>query len=262
MALYRLSTETMIALSKTWLEARRSELQAISQTATILPILESAHKGLFVFIGRAHEPAPTKSISKKQYEADQQHDDFYRAGFYFLNAQASLSAALGDEAASQSYVGLRDLLYPDALFGVNRSYLEEEGAAELLMRRLTDEVKGKLASLVLRPNVSLLTVIEKQIERAGTLGVLEREKRQILEKEQQTASPSLGDERRARFDWIEAVRMLERTLRLAVRQKATTEAIINNLLEGVRQEEAEADRKHLEEKAKQETGEDPDGKKE
>jgi hypothetical protein len=243
MALYRLATDVMSALSKMWLGARRMELQAISQTSTILPILESAHKGLTPFLGRAQETSGARDALKKQYEIDEQHDDFYRAGFYFFNARASLASALGDEVEAQSYIALRDLLYPDALFGVNRSYSEEEGAAETLSGRLTPEIKTKLSAMFLKENLSMLSVIEKQIERASELGALEKQKMASQEKEPQ--GPSLGDERRARYDWIEAVRMLERTLRLAVRQKATTEAVINHLLADVRKEEADADRKYL-----------------
>ena len=246
MALYRLSTDTMSVLSGQWLGARRAELQSISQTATILPILESAHRGLSPFVGRSHEPSGAKEVVKRQEDVDESHDNFYRAGFYYCNSQASLSAALGDEAGSQMFLGLRDMLYPDALFGVNRPYGEEESAAELLSRRVTPALKEKLSALYVRDGLSLWTIVERQMERAVELGALERQKRALQEQEQsQQPGPSLDDERRARYDWIEAVRMLERTLRLAVRQRATTEAIINQLLENVRQEEAAADRRHL-----------------
>ena len=244
MALYRLTIETMIGLSKAWTETRREALKAITQTAAILPLLESAHKGLFLFMGREGEALKVRIVSRQQSEIDHQHDDFYRCGFHYLNGLSALVSALGQEDEAQSLLALREVLYPDGLFGINRSYPEEEGAAELLERRLTDELKARLTTFVLRPGVTLLTVVESQIARAHELGRLEQEKRKL----QEVDSPSLRDERRARFDWIEAVRMLEKTMHLAVRQKTTTEAIINSLLADMRREEAEADRKHLEEK--------------
>jgi hypothetical protein len=247
MALYRLTIETMIKLSKTWVELRREELKAITQTAAILPLLEAAHKGLFVFIGREGEALRVRTVSRQQTEVDHQHDDFYRCGFHYLNGLAALFSALGKEEEAQQTLELRELLYPDGLFGVNRSYPEEEGAAELLERRLTPELRERLATYVLYPGVTLLVVVEGQIARARELGRLEKEKRKL----QESDSPSLSDERRARFDWIEAVRMLEKTMRLAVRQKTTTEAVINHLLAEVRREEAEVDRKYLEEKKRE-----------
>jgi hypothetical protein len=250
-ALYRLSIETMIGLSKTWTETRREEVKAIPQTFAILPLLEAAHKGLFLFTGRDSETPKLRSISRQQTEVDHQHDDFYRAGFHYLNGLSALYSAMGQEEDAQKILELRDVLYPDGLFGVNRSYPEEEGAAELLERRLTDSIKARLSTFLLAPGVTLLHVVVNQIARARELGRLEQEKRKVQEQEAQNPSPSLGDERRARFDWIEAVRMLERTLRLAVRHKTTTEPTINNLLADLQREEADADQKYLEEKKKE-----------
>lgn len=255
MALYRLSTETMIDLSKAWTITRRRELEVIPQVATILPIMDSAHKGLFVFTGKeSNEVSAVKTLSKKQSNADQQHDDYYRGGFYFLTSQVSLCAALDREEEVQVLQDLREHLYPDGLFGVTRSYSEETGAADLLERRLTDDIKDKLKTFLVRPGLTMLDVIELQIKKARELGELEEEKRRLVAFEAQNPTPSLGDERRARFDWIEAVRMLERTLRLAVRQKTTTEQAANSLLETLRREEAEADKKYLEEKREKSEG--------
>lgn len=255
MSLRRLTVEKMVALSEAFLAAHQKALAQIPQTAGILVSIESAHKNLFRMQEQVSTSPPTvREIYKKQVKLDQQHDNYYRCAYHQLISLVALYYARGDEKRAELLTQLRDTIYPDGLAGINYSYDEEAGAATLMERAMTDEVKMLLRGIVVEQTatetVTLFNVVQLQILLAKEIGVLEKQKKDAAAAEQQQHSVTLRDHQRAIDAWINAFRTLERALRLAIHDKRLTKEEAAAFLQDIRDAEDKADREYLEEKKK------------
>ena len=252
-AINLLSTEKMVSLTQAWIQEERAALSAIPQVSGLLVNLDSLFKRLFVVVesdGKAEEKV--RGISRQQASTDRTHDHLLRGVFYFLTSRANFLAALGDEDGLKELLTLRDQLYPDGLSGTNFSYDEEAGAAELLERRLTDELSAKLSRIVAYQDetktITLLQQIKLQTSLAKKLRSLEQEKQKAEAEADANPTPTRSDARKVRLEWIDTVRTVERSLRAARRSNNTDEVTEQRLLKPLREAAEEAHRKHLEDK--------------
>jgi hypothetical protein len=255
MSLRRLTVEKMVALSEAFLGAHQKALEQIPQTAGILVSVVSAHKNLFQMQEQVVTSPPTvREIYKRQVKLDQQHDNYYRCAYHQLISLIALYYARGDERRAELLTKLRDTIYPHGLAGVNFSYDEEAGAATLMERAMTDELKSLLRGIIVEQTptetVTLFNVVHLQILLAKEIGTLEQQKKDAITAEQQNPGVTLRDHQRAIDAWINAFRTLERALRLAVQDKRITKEAADSFLKDIRDAEEKADREYLEEKKK------------
>jgi hypothetical protein len=257
MSLSLISTEKMVTLTQYWIKDERATLEKIPQAAGLLVNLDSLFKRLFV-AAESHGAASdtTREIYLRQVATDRTHDQILRGSYYAMTAQSHFLASLGEEDGSKLLLKLRDYLYPDGLSGTSLSYDEEAGAAELLERRLTDDIITQLTHIVAyQDEVRTLTLydqITKQIALAKELRELEQEKKKAEAAVEANPAPSKGDARKIRLEWMDTVRTLERSLRAARRAGNTDEATENKLLKDLREAADDAHKKYTEDKKKAE----------
>jgi hypothetical protein len=251
--LNELSTEKMVALTLYWTKDERALLSSIPQAAGLLVSFDSIATRMFVVV--KHELPPlllAKDLYKRQTATDRTHDHILKGGYYQLSSLSHFAAADGDEARSASFLTLRDQLYPDGLGGSLLSFDEEAGAAELLEKRITDEMRAALKSIVTDQGVTLLARIEKQIEKAKELRSLEQQKIKAQEEADGAPIPSGNEARKVRYEWINAVRTLERTLRLARQGGTINEETESKLLRELRAAQEDLRQKAAQRKAEEE----------
>jgi hypothetical protein len=247
--LNELSTEKMVTLTHYWIKDERALLSSIPQAAGLLVSFDSLATRLFVVVRQDATPSQqVKDLSKKQSATDKTHDYLLRGGFYQLSALANFASADGDEARASSFLVLRDQLYPDGLGGSLLSFDEEAGAAELLEKRVTGEIKAMLQSIITDQRITLLGRIQQQIEKAKELRTLDLQKTKAEEEASASAAPSGSDARRVRYEWINATRTLERSLRLAKQGGSLTAEIEQKLLRELRAAQEELRQKAAQKK--------------
>jgi hypothetical protein len=246
-----LSTEKMIALTQYWIVDERAQLTAIPQAAGLLVSLDAIFTELTQAANRGPVPTGAKELYKKQRKVDRIHDQLLRGNFHYLTALSNYAAAEEDDATAEVMLELRDRMYPQGLAGTGLSYDEEAGAAEILEKNLTDKDKAMLKGIVVSPKSNLLEKVLSQIEQAKALRVLEQKKKNA---QQSDAALDRADdeERKTRYDWIDTIRTLERSLRLAKRNKNLTAEAETKLLQNLKNAEKEAAQKVAEEKKREE----------
>ena len=247
--LNELSTEKMVTLTQYWSKDERALLSSIPQAAGLLVSFDSLATKLFVVVRQDATPSQqVKDLSKKQSATDKTHDYLLRGGFYQLSALANFASADGDETRAESFLVLRDQLYPDGLGGSLLSFDEEAGAAELLENRITGEIKATLQAIITDQGVTLLERIQQQIEKAKELRTLDLQKTKAEEEASASAAPSGGDARKVRYEWINATRTLERSLRLAKQGGSLTDETEKKLLRELRAAQEELRQKAAQKK--------------
>ena len=203
MALRDLSTETMLAISGTWLdrEGDRPKLETDSVVKAYLGRLEVAHEGL-----RSHRSLEgdldkqIASLIKRTTALDQRHDRKARAIYGALTAAVNLT---DDLIQRKDYREAQRVIFPEGLSIVQCSYLEEAGAVEALAARSTPEVREKLAQIRFR-DVGLDQVLDEWIEAGRELGRAQLE-RMRLERQDDKESVVASDIYRSRLVWIRTV---------------------------------------------------------
>ncbi len=237
MALKRLTTAEMVQISGPWTtngSPARKTIQAVPETAGVLPRIDVAHKQLHAVRPREDDPR-VGAIVAEAAEIDARHDALVRGTDRMLEGAALLA---GDSPRAREIEATRAVLTPDGLALVSTSYRNEAGAAALLKSRLGSEagVKAVLASIVVDKKKTLTSFVNERIELAQKLGELEDERAQLLSAPAESDGGALVDARNA---WIRAVNALVANAELA---ELTPEqhAVIFGALD---QAEAKADRR-------------------
>lgn len=248
-----LYAEEMIPISQTWLDpTSKSNLIITSRPllTVLLPTIQGAHD-LVMKEAQPDGDPEIKEIIKKEAKLDARHDRILRHGFGYLTATAELL----DGDAGLLIIKLRDLLFPDGPSGQNKTYRGEAGAAVLLDKRMTPEVRTQTDGFVIGSgaNAQTLTVYLDELIGVGKdLGKLEDRRDQL---EAQTPAADLYE---AQLSWVGAANALEANAELA---KLTPEE--DKILFGpLREEEKKADERALQKakaKAKKEKAEGEDG---
>lgn len=201
MALKRMSTEEMVAITSTWVDEAHPDRQAMAQVpalASLLPQVDAAHHGLHA----THVVRPSlvriKQIQDQQRELDVDHDDGLRGIWSYLWALVYFARTTEEKAL---YLRFLRLLLPDGLAAVKKSYREEAGQAALAAGRLTADDRAVLATLVLPGDRTLLDAVNQWLSLGAQLGVLDRERAG----EHAGDGPTPADALAARNAWIRTV---------------------------------------------------------
>jgi len=177
----RLATNEMIHISGEWLDPDSPAHKAILASSDLAPTiarLQSAHQDLV----NAAQPAALNprlfQIIKEQTDADDRHDDIIRGVHGLLTATAMLFGP----TEGGPFLTLRDLLVPDGLSSVQKSYTGEAGQAAQLSARLTPEIRAQIDHIRVgtkKDSHTLGEFIDEWIDLGQKLGALENEKTRI-----------------------------------------------------------------------------------
>ncbi|MEO1269363.1 MAG: hypothetical protein AAFX99_14830 [Myxococcota bacterium] len=209
-----LDTEVMVEITAAWLDpgGNRPVLERCPQTAGVLANIEAAHARLCTIQSAESDlKKQLGTLINRMARLDHQHDRKYRGSFLLLTAFAELTDRPEE---IETLLGLRDLLFPAGLMGVNKSYQAEAGAAEVLEERLTEQTRASLKALTFLES-NLLDQVLVVIDSARALGETLEERRQTekaLAEDHQQISP--GDVMRARNTWVRTIRQVETLLDL------------------------------------------------
>lgn len=205
MALKRMRTEEMVAVTSTWVDEAHPDRQAIAQEpalASLLPQVDRAHEGLLVTHDAGPNAVRLKQIQEEQKALDVEHDDVLRGIWAYLWALIYFARTREER---QSFLRLTALLLPEGLTAVIKSYREEAGQAELAGSRLTDADRALLQTLVLPDGRTLLDVVNQWLSLGAQLGALDRERSGDLTDDRPTQAEAVL----ARNQWIRTVQTVQ-----------------------------------------------------
>jgi hypothetical protein len=245
MALKNLSTETMLALSSSWLDAQRARptLSAHPRTAPYLADLEEAHAALLAANTSPVDQGSTSELATLSAEAaavDQLHDRKVRGLYAFLTA---LSELANERLDAERYLDARNVLFPEGTSINRRTYLDEAGNAETVSQRLAGlpAVQELLNTTPLAKDRNLGHEVAAWLEAGLTLGKLETRRAELLHERDATAGGSRrGELFRARNRWGRVASAMLAALEL---DEQTSDAIDRNFLRPLLEAEAKADRR-------------------
>lgn len=208
MNLNALPTNVMLAHSGYWLvdAALRAKLAAHPLGAAILMELTRVHERLQGQVERRRQLALALARLTELLSAlDLTHDNMARAIHAVLEA---LLMATRDPEAREIYLHLRDLLFPEGLSIVSRTYAYQAGAAQALVARVSEEDLARLTAIPVGPE-TLADWYRAWTTAGAQLG------KHLHEREALVAHTGRGgtaiaevDTRAARLEWIEIVRTL------------------------------------------------------
>ena len=205
MALKRLRTEEMVAITATWVDPAHSDHQAMARVtalAALLPEVDGAHRGLYTTHHIGPSAARIKQIQREQKAIDVEHDDVLRGIHFYLLATIYFSRAPEEQ---RQFERLLALLLPDGLLSVNKSYREEAGQAVLAASRLSESDQTLLQRLVLHDGRNLLDAVNLWLSLGEQLGNLDRERAG----EPTDSGPTLADALTARNRWIRTIQAVQ-----------------------------------------------------
>ena len=142
-----LPTNVMLAQSRRWLTEPelRDPLERHDLGAAMMREIRRAHDRLSLQSENRRKLAVALArLTKLISDCDVVHDSKGRALYTGLT---SLAEGADDPELARLYLDLRDLLFPEGLLIVTRSYAYEAGAIEALERRVTPEIIAQLESI-------------------------------------------------------------------------------------------------------------------
>lgn len=222
MALRRMSTAEMVAVTSTMVDDAHPDRQAMAQTpalAALLPQVDDAHRGLHA----THQAGPgavrLKQIQEQQKEIDVEHDDELRGIWAYLWALVYFARTAEER---EPFLRLLRLLLPDGLAAVKKSYREEAGQAALAATRLTDADRALLQSLQIPGGRTMLDAVNLWLSLGAQLGVLDRERAGEASGE----GPTPADALIARNVWIRTIQTVRDVAGLVAAENPVIQGLI------------------------------------
>jgi hypothetical protein len=200
-----LPTNVMLAQSRRWLTEPelRDPLERHALGAAMLLEIRRAHDRLSLQSEHRRKLAIALArLTKLISDYDIVHDSKGRALHAGLT---SLAEGADDPELARLYLDLRDLLFPEGLLIVTRSYVYEAGAIEALERRVTPEVLAQLESIQVGPQ-TLATWYRAWVAAGHELGRLAGQRESLLARTTRGGTGTADvDLRVARGQWIGSV---------------------------------------------------------
>jgi hypothetical protein len=230
-----LTTNVMLAQSKQWLteQAIRVLIEQHPLGAALIGAIRKAHDRLALQAERRRQLAALLARLTRLISAtDLRHDRKARA---LHGALQSLIEAIDDDELRNQYMFLLELLFPEGLAIVNRSFAYEAGAAEALENRMTPEIYAQLESIALGGQ-TLARVYREWVEAGNELGKLVAERDRMVERNGRGGSASYDmDIRAARLQWINTVHTFVSALELTELGQDVREAVLSPLAAAIAQ---------------------------
>lgn len=225
MAFKRLTTEEMVQVSGAWVKDgdARAALLANEELAGLVARIDKAHDDLVAAQPEASDPR-LPALMREAAATDLRHDSIVRGIDMVLNGFMLL---VGEGPKVEALQQLHDVLLPDGLQAIQRTYRAEAGAAELLQKRLAKSPGSKkhLKEIAVEKK-NLGQYVQEWIKCAEHLGDLEDERASLMK----DAGPGDGTKLvNARNRWIRAVNALVANAELAELDAETDRLIFNAL---------------------------------
>ena len=229
MNLKALSINVMLAQSKRWLvdAGTRAPVEAHPLGAAALAEVQKAHDRLAMQSERRrqHELALAERTGRISGVSGR-HDRKARA------LHAALQAAIegtDDPVLARAYLELQQILFPEGLAIVARSYTYQAGAIEALERRITSDHLLRLAVIAVGDE-TLTDWYRAWVEAGHALGKLVTERDIMLKRAGRGGTVAMDlDLRAARTQWISTVRAFLAILDLIAIGQDTREALLSPL---------------------------------
>ena len=209
-----LTSAEMTTLSGDWI-AEASEagkvFRGTKKLSSVYQFIAEAHEGLGAsqVVGDSTNERELQALAEKNAELDRRHDALVRCIWKMLNARAD-GAKTKERAAL--YLDTAKALFPDGAASTQVSYAAQAGNAELVEKRLKAEHKKLLLEIV-TPDGPLSQHVSRWQKRARELGASDQERARLVA--QKEAGVSKADAHNARIEWVRAVDVLVKTIRLA-----------------------------------------------
>ena len=221
-----LTSAEMIAISGDWLSDDSDAGNLFRKTkklAAVYQFIADAHEALgsTQVVGDSTLDRELAALAEKNVVLDRKHDALLRCTWKTLNA---LAEGAKTKARAALYLDTAKALFPGGAASTQASYAAQAGQAELVEKRLTPEHK-KLLSEIITPDGPLSQHVSRWQKVARELGESDKERTRLLA--QKEVGVTKADAQGARTDWVRAVDVLVKTIRLA---KLTPEE--NELLTG------------------------------
>jgi hypothetical protein len=215
MALRWLLFQEMAVLSGPWVTDGTPARMAIGkyqQLDSLVPQLQEAH-GEIVEL-RSKESPQLQALSQQELQVDAKHDAYVKLIYNALTVLAPGSAS-GNELLS-----LRDMLFPEKLQHMKKSYRGEVGHAVLVAKQMDEATQARLKAVQLHDK-TLFDLYSEWQRTAKQLGDLEDERAHLSQ-----ATPSPAKEiASARNRWIRVVKAFQ-----ACAEVANLDAETDNLI--------------------------------
>jgi hypothetical protein len=203
-----LPINVMLAHSDRWLNdlVLRAQLCAHPVGAALLAEVARVHERLAGQVERRRQlELALARLTELLARLDLVHDNMARAIHGVLEA---LIAAAQEPAAAELYARLRDLLFPEGLSIVTRSYMYEAGAIAALGARVTDHDLAQMAEIQIGAQ-TLADWYHAWVDAGQKLGRHAHEREALLASAGRGGSASAAtDTRGARYEWINVVQTL------------------------------------------------------
>lgn len=229
MNLNALSINVMIAQSKQWL----------TDPSLRDPVaLHALGQAVLVEVKKAHDRLSLQSERRRQLEvllaelteriaaADLRHDRKARAIHAALQA---LIEGTDDVVLRQLYLTLQQLLFPEGLAIVNRTFSYQVGAVEALEQRMTPEKLAELASIPVGRE-TLADWYAAWVSSGSELGKLVTEREFVYKRTGRGGSGVVDiDLRAARVQWVNTIQTYLSTLELLDLDQPVRERLLGSL---------------------------------
>lgn len=204
MSLSYFSAETMIAVSKPWLDPDRDRpvIESYPELSGSLTMIERGHnKVLSTQVVEGEISQQIEDLTVEMDVLDQEHDRNARITYTFLEGLAERAT---DPAETVKWNEIIKALFPRALSIVKASYLDQAGGVDKVQARLTPQMRQTLDTTMI-DGEPLGETVDRWFEAGTALGdaYVERSQLKSVEDGQRVTA---GDVREARHFWMEAVR--------------------------------------------------------
>jgi len=237
MALRRLTTPVMVTLTSSLVKPQspeRGAFESVPFLAVLLGKVEAVHNSLLSTQPNGDEKKRAKDIQQELAIVDLRHDDVLRGIWYLLTSMSFLTQDLDER---ELYLSIRDVLLPDGLNAVQKSYVEEAGNALLTQQRLNDSYRQALRS-VKTPVGNAYEFVEEWFQLAAKLNELEQERAPKEENSTQSKQEHL----KARNAWIKVIRSIQSISELLEVVPAPLRDFLERVSQAEERAEARSDR--------------------
>jgi hypothetical protein len=212
MAYRDFSSQTMIGLSKEWVDPQRSRptLESYPILAGGLEAVDDAHENLVVTRKRAGSvEKEIEELTDELTQLDALHDRKGSGVHKILDAGVELA---DDPAEAELYRAARDKLFPNGAMVSQGSYLEQAGAAAQARKQLTPDTRAFLAAITVG-NATLLDHVLIWLDAGDAIGEKVNLRAQLTGDSDNAVDA--GDVYQARMQWIRATHALVALLELS-----------------------------------------------
>ncbi|MBN2528671.1 MAG: hypothetical protein JXR76_19940 [Deltaproteobacteria bacterium] len=202
---------TMLAISGPWSDDTQDRplLEGCPVTAGIVPIIVDSHNEVMrMMVASDNIGEKLKALTDQTQTLDGDHDDKFRS----LHGLFTAMAAVSEEPRKSQLLEARDVLMPEGLMGVQRSFLAESANVEVAREKLTPEIEALLKDVSIGAK-TMYDLFTEWLESGRKLGAAERKRAQFQE-ESAAVRVTARDLQQARYRWIRTVNALAALLEL------------------------------------------------